>query len=356
MASFFDWLIGNKKTDTTSQTEAQKLEAKEATKLEQQSKAVKESSASQVAQNQQKSTTQTQDQTSKTTGTQNQQQKSDTTAQQQTQTASTSQQQSQVTNLDAATQAALQSVLGTLTTDAGVLSGESLNAILGNSPVLQSLQQKALSGGEDIDAIVEAAKKAAELSYSENEAPQIQKKINATGSEDNTLAMILRDKGASDLATKVGNLEGQLRLQGSAQDTATKQAAVNAGIASGTTRTGAVGDISGISNILKGATQTAQTTQQQQTSQNATSSQSTASTSATQSATEQATKLQSQIDEALKSITDTKTATEQITNFLSSIFSSEIDLSKIESNTTGSSSTNGTIWDILNALRPRATG
>lgn len=395
MASFFDWLLGNKKTDTKNQTNATQLKNSEASKQEQQSKAVQEKSASTVNQDQTRRTNQTQDQTQKTSGTQNQQQQSNTTGtqgstgtqntsgtsltsqeQQQTQQQQQQQQQqSQVSNLDSATQAALQSILGTLSDKSGVLTGESLSAILGNSPVLQSLQQKALGGGEDIDAIVEAAKGAAQLSYEENEAPGIQKKINATGSEDNTLAMLLRNKGATDLATKTANVEGQLRLQGSAQDTATKQAAINAGLASGTTGSAGVGDVSSIAQILKGAQQTAsssgtssgtstgttsgttsqQTSQQTQTAQNATSSQSTSATSATQSATESATKLQSQIDEALKSITDTKTATEQLTNFLSSIFSSEIDLSQLESNTTGESSTGGSIWDILKALPPRAS-
>lgn len=345
MAGFLDWLLGNRNSSSTTNENLQQTQIQEGTQEQQQTTNRQESQTQNTTQNTNRNTQQSQTQNTSQTGNQQQQQTGRTQGTQGT-TGSQTQQQ-QVTNLDSATQSALQEIVSTLSSKSGVLSDESLSAILGNSPVIEALQSRATGGNENIESIVKSATDAAKLSYNENEAPQLQRKINATGSEDNSLAILLRNKGASDLATKVGALEGQLRLQADQTDIAAMTAAVNAGVTQGNA-TG-TNDIATIASVLKGASTTA--TGSSSTAQQTTSDQTTEAQAQTQSAQQSSSDLTSRIDEVSQMVQQQQTMTQQLTQFLSSLFNSQATAT--DATRTGSSTgeQSGSLIDWVNAIR-----
>jgi len=385
MASFLDFLIGNREKSGKFTEKLNQLKVSEGSKEEQQTKDVQERSSSLNQTRQNRTSDQTQRQNSRTTGSQSTQQQSNTDQRSNVNTSGTSsttgitntsttgvsstQSAQTISNLDEATTAALQSIMGQLTEKTGVLDQNSLNAILGNTPVLEALQMRGAEGFTDVDQIAEDARAAAILAFSENEAPILQQKANATGSEDNTLVAMLRNKAAGDLGAKVAAVEGNIRLAAADKDLAAMTAAISAGVTQGAAA-GDVGGVGTIAQILKGAQTTAtgsqstqqsqqtsqQTSQQQQTQQQqvGTSSQSTSAVSNTQSAQESQQELTARISEAMEAIQEQQTMTQQLTQFLSSIFSTNVDATEATREGTSTEEQSGTLWDWLNSLRPRS--
>jgi regulatory protein YycI of two-component signal transduction system YycFG len=78
------------------------------------------------------------------------------------------------------------------------------------------VSERLLNGGAaDIDSIVQSAQNAAILNYEEGDLVNINQTIDSIlGSQNNTTAQLLKEKGARNLATQLAAIEGDIRLKG----------------------------------------------------------------------------------------------------------------------------------------------
>jgi hypothetical protein len=118
---------------------------------------------------------------------------------------------------------------------------------------LANLQtSRAMGADAMINDVVEKMKTSARTEFAEQQAPQVQTAVNAIGSEGNSASMMIRNMADSNLAAKIGGLEGNIRMEG--------EKLVNDIVTGGlqAANTGA-GALSSILNSIKGGTITTNT-------------------------------------------------------------------------------------------------
>lgn len=94
-----------------------------------------------------------------------------------------------------------------------VYGAETLNALRTQGGITGNIAARA-AGGVDVSGVQNAAARAAQLAYQEETLPQINQLADVIGSKNNSAIMLMKQKGASDLATKIANVVGQIGLQG----------------------------------------------------------------------------------------------------------------------------------------------